>query len=155
MYAGPHGTKRARLSQHWETVSAVREGLASAPSQMGTAAASGLDKARARGKVANAVRKGVLERGPCEVCGAVKTDAHHDDYSKPLQVRWLCRLHHRQHHAQLQSAVPLSPKDRISWRRMRDAGGEIDEPVIVVKAQPDGTVATIGMWIPAWMVDEQ
>lgn len=24
---------------------------------------------------------------------------HHDEYSKPLEVRWLCRLHHREHHA--------------------------------------------------------
>lgn len=39
---------------------------------------------------------------PCEVCGTRKQiDAHHDDYSKPLDVRWLCRSHHRQHHADL------------------------------------------------------
>ncbi|MFC3331681.1 hypothetical protein ACFOEM_04310 [Paenalcaligenes hominis] len=40
-------------------------------------------------------------RGDCEVCGKSKVDAHHDDYSKPLEVRWLCREHHMQHHARL------------------------------------------------------
>lgn len=50
--------------------------------------------------VAIAKRSGVLVQQPCEVCGDPVTDAHHDDYSKPLDVRWLCKLHHRaQHHA--------------------------------------------------------
>ena len=35
----------------------------------------------------------------CEICGNPKVDAHHDDYSRPRDVRWLCRAHHRQHHA--------------------------------------------------------
>ena len=35
-----------------------------------------------------------LRSEPCEVCGATKTVAHHDDYAKPLDVRWLCRSHH-------------------------------------------------------------
>lgn len=45
-----------------------------------------------------AIERGDLVRMPCEVCGAVRVDAHHDDYSNPLQVRWLCRPHHHQHH---------------------------------------------------------
>lgn len=36
---------------------------------------------------------------PCEVCGSKKTVAHHDDYLKPLNVRWLCQAHHKQWHA--------------------------------------------------------
>lgn len=46
-----------------------------------------------------AVRRGVLIRQPCEVCGAERVEAHHDDYSQPLNVRWLCPTHHREHHA--------------------------------------------------------
>lgn len=46
------------------------------------------------------VRRGKIKRGPCEVCGAEKAHAHHDDYGKPLAVRWLCPFHHRQHHAE-------------------------------------------------------
>jgi len=44
----------------------------------------------------NAARS--LERQPCEVCGAQKAQAHHDDYSKPLDVRWLCTTHHAEWH---------------------------------------------------------
>ena len=46
----------------------------------------------------SALRRGLIIRGPCEICGAEETDGHHDDYDKPMQVRWLCRFHHRQAH---------------------------------------------------------
>jgi len=49
--------------------------------------------------VQNAMRLGVIERKPCEVCGDPKTDAHHDDYDRPYVVRFLCRRHHKAHHA--------------------------------------------------------
>lgn len=52
-------------------------------------------------RVHDAVRDGKLTRQPCEVCGAEPTEAHHDDYDKPLEVRWLCRKHHREYHKQL------------------------------------------------------
>jgi hypothetical protein len=54
---------------------------------------------RARWQVRRAVAAGALTRQPCEVCGAIKVDAHHDDYAQPLNVRWLCRPHHVEHHA--------------------------------------------------------
>lgn len=53
----------------------------------------------ARKAVRSALIAGRLVRQPCEVCGAEKAQAHHDDYSKPLDVRWLCRPHHDEHHA--------------------------------------------------------
>ena len=53
------------------------------------------DKYRARTAVGNAVRDGRLTREPCEACGTTeRVEAHHDDYSKPLEVRWLCKAHH-------------------------------------------------------------
>ena len=55
-------------------------------------------KNKANSFVDYAIRKGKLTRQPCEECGAEKTEAHHDDYAKPLEVRWLCRSHHRQWH---------------------------------------------------------
>ena len=56
-------------------------------------------KDKSRRKVWHAVKAGRLVRQPCEVCGALEVEAHHDDYSKPLDVRWLCPEHHRTHHA--------------------------------------------------------
>lgn len=47
-------------------------------------------KRRAREKVKAALRRGRLVRQPCESCGAKPAQAHHADYSKPLEVRWLC-----------------------------------------------------------------
>lgn len=41
-----------------------------------------------------AIQLGILVRQPCEVCGAEKVHAHHTDYDKPLEVRWLCQQHH-------------------------------------------------------------
>lgn len=53
----------------------------------------------ARAAARYATRVGQLTKAPCEVCGAAEVEAHHDDYAKPLSVRWLCPSHHREHHA--------------------------------------------------------
>ena len=62
------------------------------------------DKALARSLVARALRAGKLTRQPCEVCGTARSQGHHDDYAKPLEVRWLCFTHHREAHGQKPSA---------------------------------------------------
>ena len=51
--------------------------------------------------VQQALARGDLVKGPCETCGTTegRIDGHHDDYSKPLDVRWLCRRHHVRLHA--------------------------------------------------------
>jgi ribosomal protein L37AE/L43A len=51
-----------------------------------------------------AIRRGELVKQPCEVCGEIKVHGHHDDYSKPLAVRWLCMTHHWDVHRQLRGA---------------------------------------------------
>lgn len=56
------------------------------------------EKWQARNAVANAIRDGRLEKQPCEVCGSTKVEAHHMDYSLPLEVRWFCAAHHGDHH---------------------------------------------------------
>lgn len=54
-------------------------------------------KYKARNAVNNAIRDGRLVKGPCEVCGTTeRVQAHHDDYTKPLKVHWLCFQHHRE-----------------------------------------------------------
>jgi hypothetical protein len=49
---------------------------------------------RAYAMVKAAKKKGTLIPESCSACGA-KAEAHHNDYSKPLEVVWLCRKHHR------------------------------------------------------------
>lgn len=55
-------------------------------------------KANVRGLAKYYQKKGEIEVKPCEVCGAAHAEKHHDDYSKPKDVRWLCRPHHLQWH---------------------------------------------------------
>lgn len=47
------------------------------------------------------IRRGKIEWNLCEMCGDPYSEVHHDDYSKPLHVRWLCRPCHLKHHAQV------------------------------------------------------
>lgn len=51
-----------------------------------------------RVKTYHRIAKGLLIRKPCEVCGELKVEAHHDDYHKAYDVRWLCGKHHNEHH---------------------------------------------------------
>lgn len=54
---------------------------------------------KARRDVRTAIQSGLMVRQPCQVCNTSPAEAHHDDYSKPLNVRWLCHKHHAEHHA--------------------------------------------------------
>lgn len=56
--------------------------------------------ARAHRMVAYHLRAGNITKSACEVCGDKKSVAHHDDYDKPLVVRWMCQAHHKQWHEQ-------------------------------------------------------
>ena len=56
------------------------------------------DRRKASLIVGNAVRDGKLKRHPCLVCGHEKVEGHHPDYSRPLDVVWLCNAHHREAH---------------------------------------------------------
>ena len=56
------------------------------------------EKRRAHTAVHNALRDGKLKRQPCSKCGARTAQAHHEDYSRPLDVTWLCFECHRKEH---------------------------------------------------------
>jgi ribosomal protein S27AE len=57
------------------------------------------EKTLAQNKLNYAVRTGRMSRLPCEVCGTdEKVHAHHSDYSKPYDVRWLCFKCHKTSH---------------------------------------------------------
>ena len=53
----------------------------------------------------NAVRRGEIQRKPCEECGDTKSHGHHPDYSKPLEVKWLCVKHHMQIHRKVELTI--------------------------------------------------
>lgn len=57
-------------------------------------------KYRARKMVNKGIKNGTIIKLPCRVCGNPKSQGHHEDYRKPLQVIWLCFKHHREHHGQ-------------------------------------------------------
>ncbi len=59
------------------------------------------------GEYTNAIKYGKLTPEPCEVCGKNKTQGHHEDYSKPLNVIWLCVRHHQDRHIHLRNAKTL------------------------------------------------
>lgn len=63
-------------------------------------------KQLARHRTRKAIASGKLREVPCEVCGSAIVEAHHDDYSKPFDVRWLCRKHHFEHHYPPQTETP-------------------------------------------------
>jgi hypothetical protein len=53
-------------------------------------------KHNAHQMVHRAIENGILKRSEtCLECGKIgKTEGHHEDYNKPLEVVWLCRLCH-------------------------------------------------------------
>ena len=56
------------------------------------------DSNRCKNKVKARKMARRLEKKPCEKCGEIKAEAHHEDYDKPLDVVWLCHKHHREIH---------------------------------------------------------
>jgi hypothetical protein len=55
-------------------------------------------KHKARVAAYRLIRDGKVTKKPCETCGAEKSEMHHDDYDKPKEIRWLCRLCHKAEH---------------------------------------------------------
>jgi excisionase family DNA binding protein len=79
----------------------------------------------ARGVVAKALLRGWIQRRPCETCGDEPADAHHDDYSMPLEVRWLCPSHHHLQHV---------GQDRVlAWPRGEEPEPAKDPRMLTVK----------------------
>ncbi len=68
-------------------------------------------KIRANGLINMRVRRGSIKRPEaCTKCGKPgKVDGHHDDYSKPGEVQWLCRSCHMKRHVELQKMQAPTP----------------------------------------------
>ena len=76
------------------------------------------DKYKARQAVSHALRDRKIVKQPCRDCGSIKSQAHHDDYSKPLNVEWLCFSCHRIRHGQLKH-VQARKEGRTEWQDQR------------------------------------
>jgi hypothetical protein len=57
-------------------------------------------KRDAQAAAQRAIRMGSIKRQSCEICGSPETHAHHDDYARPLDVRFLCQRHHSAWHVE-------------------------------------------------------
>lgn len=58
----------------------------------------------ARTKLWKAVKSGVVLKLPCCECGNIISEAHHPNYSKPLEVLWLCKKHHSLLHRDIKAS---------------------------------------------------
>jgi hypothetical protein len=65
------------------------------------------EKALAHRKVETHVKLGNIQKMPCERCGSLNVHAHHENYSRPLEIMWLCPIHHKQRHKELEATASL------------------------------------------------
>lgn len=56
------------------------------------------DKVKAHMAINNAVRNNRIKKLPCMLCGNPEVQAHHTDYTKRLDVQWLCSKCHSEKH---------------------------------------------------------
>lgn len=59
------------------------------------------EKFIANSRLRYAVKTNKIKKLPCSICGDIKSEAHHPDYQKPLEVIWLCDFHHKEEHKRL------------------------------------------------------
>lgn len=74
------------------------------------------EKTRAHRAVAYALRTKKMTRQPCH-CGA-RAQAHHEDYSKPLDVMWLCPKHHAEHEVRMRRQKLIGPAVMLGFGLM-------------------------------------
>ena len=73
------------------------------------------EKINAQASLNRYIRRGYITRLPCQICGDLKSQGHHEDYSRPLDVIWLCRKHHSEIHRKfntLRQRLGLPEHDR-------------------------------------------
>lgn len=77
-------------------------------------------KRSVRRSVQYALETGKLIRGNCEICGSPDTMAHHDNYWRPLEVRWFCIRHHWEVHEKIKNGnwEPLPLQDTFGLKRL-------------------------------------
>lgn len=81
-------------TEHRQKYRATEKGRSGRKSELKRWRSRNPEKHKAHLAVLAAQKRGDLVSRPCEVCGDPKSEGHHDDYGRPLDVRWLCKQHH-------------------------------------------------------------
>ncbi len=56
------------------------------------------EKNKARAILNYAIKHNKIQKTPCVVCGEIKVQGHHENYTNPLEVIWVCSKHHKEYH---------------------------------------------------------
>jgi hypothetical protein len=107
---------------------------------------------RAVRAVRAAVRSGELVRGACYAAGPRclgRIEGHHHDYSKPLDVVWTCRRHHRPLDRQ-RSDYAIERTARFHARKAKKArAAEFMRLLEFAQLLPNAGVLFHAGWFPA------
>lgn len=57
------------------------------------------EKVAARMKANYYLRRGIIQKQNCCLCGSPDSEMHHGDYNKPTDVSWMCNPCHDEYHA--------------------------------------------------------
>lgn len=93
--------KRIKMSDEERAISKERKKLLSNLYAQNYAATFP-ERVHANQLLVNAVIKGDIIKEPCYICDSTTNIiGHHFDYSKPLEVFWLCMKHHKWIHSEI------------------------------------------------------
>lgn len=103
----PNADERAEINrENYRKRTATPEGRASEWAKQKAWAQNNSEKRQAHIIAGNAIRAGALTPRPCGRCGDNSyVHAHHEDYSRPLDVVWLCRTCHGARHREINAKV--------------------------------------------------
>ena len=79
-------------------------------------------KARTRFQSYVLATTGIVPRKPCRDCGAEKVQIHHEDYTDPLNITWLCqKCHGALHGKRRREAAHQARLAELAAKAERDA----------------------------------
>ena len=87
------------------------------------------DKRAAHVILNNRLKRGLVKKEKCLKCGNKNSQAHHEDYSKPLKVKWLCAKCHAFRHKVIEIKLGCKHETKIINRhaqshRRSNTGGD-------------------------------
>lgn len=74
-------------------------------------------KINAQSKARRSLNKKIIYKNSCIFCGNIKAEGHHHDYDKPLDVIWLCDLHHKKVHWFYKFIDDFNRNKKLYWNK--------------------------------------